>query len=109
MATTDHLHIQTLGRLRISQADNNLTDRLPQKAKALLVYLSCESKDYERLYLANLLWDDIPPERALANLRMVISALQQHIAPFLDVSRQRLALRQDAVVTIDTVDFERQL
>jgi len=99
VATVDEkLYIQALGSVRVSLNHHATLPINAQKASALLVYLAFSGQQHSREALAELLWPDRSPERALASLRMALAALRQHLAPFLAVSRHSIGLATDSYV-----------
>ena len=99
------LQIRLLGGLSITINGERITDIATRKAEALLVYLACERRPHQREALAALLWDDLPAERAAGNLRLTLTQLRKHCEPFLDVTRQTVALRRDADCWLDVDTF----
>jgi len=84
---------------------HHITDLATRKAEALLIYLACQPQPQQREALAELFWDDLTAERAAGNLRLILNQLRQRLAPFLDVTRQTIALRSDAPYTVDVHAF----
>ena len=77
-----------------------------RKTIALLAFLSVERRPYSREYLAALLWPEYDPVRAPANLRRVLSSLQQSLGEgVLAVTRDTLAFEPGAPVSVDYNDF----
>ncbi len=100
-APSNRLEIRLLGGLDIAINGVAVTDIATRKAEALLVYLACNRRPHQREALADLLWDDLPPERAAGNLRLALTQLRKHCDLFLDVTRQTVALRSDADCWLD--------
>ncbi|NTW01658.1 MAG: hypothetical protein HGA19_10140, partial [Oscillochloris sp.] len=98
--STPVLRIHLLGELRISINGVSVTDVATRKAEALLLYLACNPRTHRRELLSELLWDDLSPERAGGNLRLVLNQLRPHFAPFLDITRNSVAIR-DGVYWLD--------
>jgi ABC-type oligopeptide transport system substrate-binding subunit/DNA-binding SARP family transcriptional activator len=105
----DLLEIQTLGGLFVRQSGQILADFGSRKVQALLVYLACTGRKHPRELLADLLWDDLPQERALANLRVVLSHLRKHLTPYLQISREHVAIDPDANIWLDASELEKGL
>lgn len=99
------LHIRLFGGLSVSIDGARVSDFATRKVEALLVYLACERRPHPREALAELLWDDLPPERAAGNLRLTLTQLRKHCEPFLDITRQTVALRTDAECWLDLHAF----
>ncbi|HEU4326471.1 MAG TPA: BTAD domain-containing putative transcriptional regulator [Roseiflexaceae bacterium] len=104
-APSNRLEIRLFGGLDIAINGVAVTDIATRKAEALLVYLACNRRPHQREALADLLWDDLPPERAAGNLRLALTQLRKRCDPFLDVSRQTVALRSDASCWLDLDAF----
>jgi DNA-binding SARP family transcriptional activator/predicted ATPase/Tfp pilus assembly protein PilF len=103
------LTINLLGGLTIL-LDNTLVTTIPtRKAAALLVYLACHRRPHQRETLADLFWDDLAGERALGNLRLTLNQLGKPFAPLLVSTRQTIALRNDVLLSLDTLTLERTL
>ena len=80
------LNILALGTLRVVVDGIDIADSLPQKAKALLVYAARSGRPEGREPLAELLWEDQPPEKSSGSLRMALSRLRTAGAA-LDITR----------------------
>ncbi|HEY0736421.1 MAG TPA: BTAD domain-containing putative transcriptional regulator [Herpetosiphonaceae bacterium] len=89
------LQICLFGGVIFRVAGDRVTNIATRKAEALLIYLVCNPQPQPRETLAELLWDDLPAERAAGNLRLTLNQLRKSFAPFLDITRQTIALRQD--------------
>jgi DNA-binding SARP family transcriptional activator len=115
------LKIYTLGGFNVQQStqtsvqddvpavdpeEQPITGFISRKVEALLVYLAIERREHPREVLAELLWQDAPQARAMANLRMALSNLQQLIAPYLLVSRQTVSLNPDSEIWLDVAQLE---
>lgn len=103
------LKITTLGGLSIQRGESPVTGFVSRKVDALLVYLAYERREHPRELLAELLWDDRTQDRALSNLRTVISSLQGQLAPYLTVSRYSVALSPDAECWLDAAALSTAL
>lgn len=64
-----------------------IVDFISQKALALVAYLAVEPRPHSREALATLLWAELPPERALGNLRQALHNAQKLLPEALIVSR----------------------
>jgi DNA-binding SARP family transcriptional activator len=93
------LRIDLFGGVTIRIDGHHITDLATRKAEALLIYLACQPQPLQREALAELFWDDMTAERAAGNPRLVLNQLRQRLAPYLDVTRQTIALRRDAPCT----------
>jgi len=101
----DLLQVQCLGGLFVFQGEAPLTDFISRKAPALLCYLAVTGRPYSRQALAGLLWGESPESKALASLRTVLSNLRQHLAPYLDITRQTVGLDPESTWTLDANRF----
>lgn len=93
------LHV--LGRLELTAADGAVLLG-PGKPLALLAYLRSQSMHAAtRPHLVDLLWSDIEPERARANVRQALLVLRRLLPPDTIVSDG------DLVVLSGAIDFDR--
>src|SRR3954467_12830834 len=79
---------------------------LRRKSLALLVYLAATRRPHTREALATLLWGNYSQERALANLRKVLSELHEHVGGAIAITRQTVSLDADAPVWFDADAFK---
>ncbi len=100
------LHITTLGSWSVTLNDAPLPPLHSRKADALLAYLACTRRPQVRAVLADLLWDDVPTERALANLSVLLNSLRKHLAPWLSITRQQVAFVPTAACRLDVAELE---
>lgn len=82
---------------------------LPTKAQALLAYLALTRQTQLRSTLANLLWDEMTEDRALANLRKVLQKLRKAMPDQLMIGYQSVSLAIDTDVWVDVLAFENEL
>jgi DNA-binding SARP family transcriptional activator/predicted ATPase len=101
------LHICLLGQATFSVDGEPITDVATRKAEALLLYLACNPRPHRREVLSELLWDDLRPERALGNVRLVLNQLRPRFARFLAVTRYTVALRDDVPCWLDVDALEQ--
>ncbi|MBN2050368.1 MAG: hypothetical protein JW760_08005 [Spirochaetales bacterium] len=81
-----------------------------RKTTALLAFLSVERRPHSREYLAALLWPEYDSVRAPANLRRVLSSLQQSLGDgWLSITRDTLAFEPAGSVSVDYSDFITRL
>jgi len=92
MAVDEILYIEALGGLRFTLDEQAVEGFAAQKAGALLVYLAYTGQPQARERLAELLWPDHSPERALGSLRMALNGLRRNLAPYLQTSRLMIGL-----------------
>jgi DNA-binding SARP family transcriptional activator len=103
------LQIRLFGGVIISVDGDYIADLATRKAEALLIYLVCNPHPQQRETLADLLWDDLPAERAAGNLRLTLNQLRKRLAPFLDITRHTIAIRPDLARWVDVDEFARLL
>ena len=104
-SSASSLQIHLFGGVQVRIDGQRITDLATRKAEALLIYLACTPQPHQREALADLLWDDLPAERAAGNLRLTLNHLRKRFAPFLDITRQTIALRQDVTCWVDVQVF----
>jgi predicted ATPase/DNA-binding SARP family transcriptional activator len=97
----DRLHIRLLGGLRIDRNGEEVKGFASNKARALIAYLACNPGLHSREILATMLWDDRSQERAMGNMRVLISSIRKLLSPYFDISRYEIGLRQDDSIWID--------
>ena len=100
------LKISALGGLTIQHNERIITTFVSHKVDALLLYLACENRAHQRESLIDFLWDDVSQERAMANLRKVISSLQQELGPFITVTRKTVSINPDSHWWLDVAEME---
>src|SRR5258708_14886829 len=103
------LKLFTLGALTIQRGDQPVKGFISRKVEALLVYLAFERREHPREHLARLLWDDLPPDRAMANLRTALSNLQSQLADYLVVTRQTVMIDPDSSCWLDALELSEAL
>jgi predicted ATPase/DNA-binding SARP family transcriptional activator len=106
---TEPLQIHTLGRLTIQQGTTPIEGFISRKVDALLVYLAYTEQPQPREILASLLWPEHNQSQALANLRMALSSLKQHLEPYLVVTRQTVGLDEAQAYQLDVAELNKQL
>lgn len=97
------LKLYTLGGLSILRGDQFVSGFVSRKVEALLVYLAYERREHQREWLATLLWDDLPRDSALGNLRTALSNLSRQLDEYLLISRQKVMMNPDADCWIDSL------
>lgn len=99
------LTIQLMGAPVIA-VDGRPIETDTRKATALVAYLAMQPGAHTRDHLATLLWPELDQTRARAALRRTLSAVNATaVAPWLDVTRESLALRRDGTTTVDALHF----
>jgi predicted ATPase/DNA-binding SARP family transcriptional activator len=107
---TDTLKLYTFGGLSIQQADSTVKGFVSRKVDALFVYLAYNKlREHPREVLASMLWDDLPQERSMSNLRTVLSSLQSRLAPYLSITRQTVSINPEADIWLDAHVLEATL
>ncbi len=109
MVEHDCLEISLLGGVVIKQGGSPVTGLASRKAEALLAYLACNPRPHPREILATFLWDDRSQKQALSNLRVLISSLRQHLNPFIDITRQTIAIIPHGDIWLDVNELEDHL
>jgi predicted ATPase/DNA-binding SARP family transcriptional activator/Tfp pilus assembly protein PilF len=103
------LRIETLGGLQLTHADAPIEGLASRKAEALLVYLACQGRPQSRDLLADLLWDDLPPERSRSNLSVLLTSLRQQLGLYIATDRLTVAFNRAAPYTLDLEALEMRL
>jgi predicted ATPase len=97
------LRLTTFGNLRIQLPDVSTTDLLPQKAKAILVYVARTGQTQSRDFLAEMFWTDQTQERANGNLRMALMKLRELGNDTIEITRNTVEVNN---VWMDANVFE---
>lgn len=105
----EQLEIKTFGGLAIRRDETGLDQRLPHKARALLVYLACTGREMPRLAAATLLWDEGTDGRQLHRLRVLLTSLRRELQPYLTITRETLAFNRASRHRLDTAELARGL
>jgi DNA-binding SARP family transcriptional activator len=103
------LHICLFGGLEIRQGDAPITAFISNKAPALLAYLAVTRRAQQRDTLAALLWGEMGDADAKNNLRQALTSLRKTLDPFLEITRDTVALRGDAPLAVDVTTFVHTL
>lgn len=105
MGAMAQYEIQLLGPVQVFVAgQERLLER--QKAQALLAYLALTNQRQSRAALAALFWPDLPAERATANLRQALYALNTALGPQLIASDRTSVLLVTDQLVLDTAQFQ---
>ena len=104
---TATLAFTLLGEITIKFDEKPASGLPSRKAEALLIYLASTKRPYSRELLADFFWDDRPPEQAMANLRSLLSGLRNKFKPYLEISRQTVAFKEESPHWLDTAEFQR--
>jgi WD40 repeat protein/DNA-binding SARP family transcriptional activator len=103
------LRIDTLGGLAITRDGEPVTQLATRKVAALLVYLACTERVYAREVLAELLWEERTPGRALGNLRVALTRLRKHLGDYVLITHDTVAVNPKAEVRLDVRSLEEHL
>jgi predicted ATPase/DNA-binding SARP family transcriptional activator len=105
----EHLSIYTFGGLTI-QKDGQSVDALhSRKAQALLVYLAVTGRPQPREVLADLLWDGFSQQKAMNNLRVVLSSLRKPLEEYLLINRDTASMNPEMVYDLDVAVLDANL
>lgn len=107
MAAT--LEIRLFGGLELRVDGAALTAFISTKAPALVAYLAASRRPASRDLLAALFWGEMGDADAKNNLRQALTSLRKSLDPFLEITRDSVALRTDAPVASDLAAFESAL
>ncbi|MEM7130025.1 MAG: tetratricopeptide repeat protein [Chloroflexota bacterium] len=102
------LTIQLFGSPIILHNQEPVTGFISSKATALVYYLAATHRTQSRELLATLFWGDVPDSRAKKNLRDILSNLRKVMGPYLEITRQTVALTIPTEA-IDVCQFEALL
>ena len=108
-AQLKQLRITTLGVVQIDLDDLPVEGFVSRKVSALLIYLALTGRSHGREVLAELLWDDLPPERLASYLRTALSSLQKQLAPYLIVTRTTVGIDPQAEIWLDVHELDRSI
>ncbi len=97
----DLLHVRLLGGLKIERNDQEVKGFASSKARALIAYLACNPGPHSREILATMFWDDRSQERAMGNMRVLISSIRKLLSPYFDITRHEIGLRHGESIWID--------
>ncbi|MCP4544571.1 MAG: tetratricopeptide repeat protein [Chloroflexi bacterium] len=103
------LEIYTLGGLNITRAKEPITGLASSKAEALLAYLATTRRTCSREALAELLWENRPQKRSMSNLRVVLTSIREHLSPYVEITRQTVAINQESACWLDAAELEKHV
>ncbi|MFN3979992.1 MAG: BTAD domain-containing putative transcriptional regulator, partial [Caldilinea sp.] len=103
------LQVRLFGGLEIRVDGAPVTAFISNKAPALLAYLTVSKRPASRDLLAALFWGEMGDADAKNNLRQALTSLRKCLDPFLEITRDSVALRADAPITSDIAAFETAL
>ncbi|MBN1993321.1 MAG: tetratricopeptide repeat protein [Anaerolineae bacterium] len=105
----DFLEISLLGGVTIKRNGEPVKELTSRKAMALFIYLACHhQRAFPRETLADLFYSDLPQQRAMANLRVLLHRLGP-LATDLHVTRQTVGFSPANDYWLDVTAFEQQL
>src|SRR5688572_11687176 len=87
------LAVYALGGLSITLDGQSLDDCIPQKAKALLLYVCRQGQPQPREKLASLFWSDFAAARSAHNQRMALMPVREYLAGHVDISRTEISVQ----------------
>lgn len=106
---TANLEIRLFGGLELRIDGAALTVFISTKAPALIAYLAVSRRPASRDLLAALFWGEMGDADAKNNLRQTLTSLRKGLDPFLEITRDTVALRADAPAASDIAAFESAL
>ncbi len=84
--------------------------KLPsRRTEALFVYLLRNPQPHAREVLADLFWDDLPQNKALGNLRVLLANLRKALDPYVTITRQSAAWNMAGAYRLDLTFLEEML
>lgn len=102
---TAGLEIRLFGGLEICIDGASVTAFISNKAPALLAYLAVIRRPATRDTLATLFWGEMGDADAKNNLRQALTSLRKVLAPWLEISRDSVALRTESTCWLDVAEF----
>jgi DNA-binding SARP family transcriptional activator len=103
------LSFKLFGGANIQLNGNPLTGFNSGKSQGLLCYLAMNRRKHPRSSLANLLWGDLPDEKAHTNLRQTLANLRQLLGDRLEIDRSSVGLNPNFPATLDVEEFHSGL
>jgi predicted ATPase/DNA-binding SARP family transcriptional activator/Tfp pilus assembly protein PilF len=103
------LEITTLGGLSIRCDGQPVKGLHSRKAEALLVYLAATAHPQPREVLAALFWGEFSQQRAMNNLRVVLSNLRKHLGDHLSITRDKAAMNLGVDYDLDVAVLDANL
>ena len=89
-----------------ARSDDEPVTFTTRKAQALLAYLSVARSTVTREEVGNLLWGDLPDERARHNVRQALAKIRRVFGPIIELKGDGLSLDM-TVCNVDIIDFQR--
>ena len=103
------LEITTFGGLSIRCDGQPVKGLHSRKAEALLVYLAVTAHPQPREVLAALFWGEFSQQRAMNNLRVVLSNLRKHLGDHLSITRDKAAMNPEVDYDLDVAVLDTNL
>ena len=103
------LHIHLLGGFRLEREGRPLPAPASKRARLLLAYLLLHAQhEHERIFLAGLLWPDLPESKARRRLSQALWQVKQMFAG-VESGRNRVRIQPQARYQLDVQDFRAAL
>ncbi len=102
----NELRLELLGSMRIMYNGTPLSGFVSAKIPALLCYLAVTGRPLSRSTLAGLLWGNLPEADARNNIRVALTHLRRHVAPFLQITRETITFDRASAYWLDVEQFE---
>ena len=87
----------------------DLTGLLSRKTQAMLIFLACNRKTYQRSQLAEMFWYERSEEQAASNLRTLLSRLRPHVEEYLLIKRDTVSFNHELPLSLDVIEFRQNL
>ena len=100
------LRISLLGSLQITFNEQQVSNFVSDKARALLCYLVVTGQMHGRDTLTKLLWEDDPQTQAKNSLRVALESLQKLFPGYIDATRQAVRFAGKYPYWLDIDDFK---
>ncbi|NHZ71573.1 MAG: hypothetical protein GWP17_00590 [Aquificales bacterium] len=101
--------LRFFGGLAFTLGDQDLTRPLSVKAQGLICYLASTGRPQTRLKLAGMFWGEKPEADALRSLRVDLTKIRKHLAPYIEATRHTIAFKDNGSYWLDTETFENHL
>ena len=101
--------LRFFGGLGLMLGDQDLTRPLSVKAQGLICYLASTGRPQSRLKLAGMFWGENPETDALRSLRVALTKMRKHAAPYIEATRQTIAFKDSSSHWIDSETFDHHL
>lgn len=105
----DILRVTTFGGLTIHIGTKPVTSFTSRKVEALLLYLACTRRPFERQFLAEMLWEGRSQTLAMSNLRVALKGLDKVFGDFLNITQDTVEMNPEAPLWLDVFVFEKMV